>query len=144
MASPQKIEANRRNAKRSTGPHSYDGKARSRRNAWRHGLAACAVQTGSLERELGQLTAEIAGPDPDAARWHFAKIAAEAEYELRRVRTARGAMLAPALDAVASAAPDPNAELDPQAVNAMLQNLSRLDRYERRAISRRNRALHLL
>jgi hypothetical protein len=38
-----KIEANRRNALRSTGPKTDDGKQRSRRNALRHGLTAETV-----------------------------------------------------------------------------------------------------
>jgi hypothetical protein len=42
MASPAKIAANRRNARRSTGPRSAAGKARARRNAFRHGLATPA------------------------------------------------------------------------------------------------------
>jgi hypothetical protein len=40
MTSPRQIEANRRNALRSTGPRTQEGKRRSRRNALRHGLVA--------------------------------------------------------------------------------------------------------
>jgi hypothetical protein len=43
MATAAQIEANRRNAKRSTGPKSDDGKDRVRRNALRHGLAAFTI-----------------------------------------------------------------------------------------------------
>ena len=42
MTSPAKIAANRRNARRSTGPRSAAGKARARRNAFRHGLSTPA------------------------------------------------------------------------------------------------------
>ena len=38
--SPQKIEANRRNAKKSTGPRSAAGKSRARFNALKHGVTA--------------------------------------------------------------------------------------------------------
>jgi hypothetical protein len=40
MTSQRKIEANRRNARRSTGPKTRAGKNRSRWNAWRHGFRA--------------------------------------------------------------------------------------------------------
>ena len=48
MTSYRQIEANRRNALRSTGPRTEAGKLQSRRNAVRHGLAAETV-IGSLE-----------------------------------------------------------------------------------------------
>src|SRR6266446_5247381 len=43
MTSYRQIEANRRNALRSTGPNTEEGKSRSRRNAVRHGLCAETV-----------------------------------------------------------------------------------------------------
>src|SRR3954471_7607007 len=48
MTSYRQIEANRRNALRSTGPTSPEGKQRSRCNAVRHGLTAETV-IGALE-----------------------------------------------------------------------------------------------
>jgi hypothetical protein len=48
MTSFKQIEANRRNAQKSTGPTTVDGKQRSRINALRHGLTAETV-IGVLE-----------------------------------------------------------------------------------------------
>jgi hypothetical protein len=43
MATDKQIAANRRNAQKSTGPNTEDGKNRSRQNAFRHGLTAQSV-----------------------------------------------------------------------------------------------------
>src|SRR2546423_7189880 len=48
MTTFRQIEANRRNARQSTGPTTEKGKLRSRRNAVRHGLTAETV-IGALE-----------------------------------------------------------------------------------------------
>jgi hypothetical protein len=45
MSSPKQIEANRRNALKSTGPTTLEGKERSRRNV-RHGTVARAQRKG--------------------------------------------------------------------------------------------------
>jgi hypothetical protein len=46
MTSYRQIEANRRNALKSTGPTTRNGKRSSRRNALRHGLTAETVIEG--------------------------------------------------------------------------------------------------
>jgi hypothetical protein len=51
MTSFRQIEANRRNANRSTGPRTEEGKRQSRRNALRHGLTAETVIDGLEDSE---------------------------------------------------------------------------------------------
>ena len=141
MVSSRKIAANRRNAWHSTGPCTAKGKDRSRRNALRHGLAVRLPWSGAIDREVERLAAQIGGPNPDPCRLHFARIAAEAEFELRRVRACRLSLVASATLA-GSTASEP--EREPQDRAATFRKLPRLDRYEQRALARRNRALRLL
>ena len=57
-SSDRKIEANRRNAAKSTGPKSNEGKEKSRRNGWKHGMAAVVIVP---EEEAGALEAAVDG-----------------------------------------------------------------------------------
>lgn len=61
MTSEAQIEANRRNSQRSTGPRTEAGKARSRRNALRHGLAArtLIVAPGEDEADFAAFAADL-------------------------------------------------------------------------------------
>ena len=73
MATQRQIEANRRNSAQSTGPTSESGKARSRANATRHGLAgqSADVEAGlSAEFEARRAAwAADHGPLGEAAGW---------------------------------------------------------------------------
>jgi hypothetical protein len=51
MVSDKRLEANRLNAQKSTGPKTDEGKARSRRNAWKHGLAGAGVVLPDEDRD---------------------------------------------------------------------------------------------
>jgi hypothetical protein len=94
-----------------------------------------------VDRDVERLAAAIAGPNPDPCRLHFARIAAAAERELQRVRAVRLSLLAAGTPG-SSAGSEPDHEMNAPAVTVL--ELPRLDRYEQRATSRRNRALRVL
>jgi hypothetical protein len=52
MATPKQIAANRRNAARSSGPRTEQGKARSKKNALRHGLSAVQSHTNAIWEQI--------------------------------------------------------------------------------------------
>ena len=62
-SSDRKIEANRRNARKSTGPKSIEGKEKSRRNGWKHGMAAVVVvpeeETAAFDAARAEWVAQI-------------------------------------------------------------------------------------
>jgi transposase len=66
MTSFRQIEANRRNALRSTGPKTEAGKRRSRRNAFRHGLTAETVVAALEDIEDYQAFEAAVAVDYDA------------------------------------------------------------------------------
>ena len=113
--------ANRANAQRSTGPRSLPGKSMSRLNGRRHGLAAAAADdavrwaNGVAEGALSDgLSAEDIPGAPAAAV---------------QVLVARAKRLA----LVAMLGGEPNQ------LRLRLTEIERLDRYERRAFSRRHK-----
>jgi len=142
MASDRQIAANRRNSQRSTGPRTATGKARVRRNALRHGLAATILRDPATKAAVDQLATGICGKGADPAKREQALIIAESEALLSRIRAARAdliAQMSPTLpgqeaDASQLTLPQP---FDP---DQLLIQLLRLERYESAALSRRTRA----
>src|SRR5262245_1213681 len=93
MATERQIAANRRNAKKSTGPQTEGGKKRTGRNALRHGLAARMTPSDAVSNQLEDLARSIAGDTESAVRLACARAAAEAELDLARVRQAKVALI---------------------------------------------------
>jgi len=169
VASERQIAANRRNAHKSTGPRSGAGKGRASRNAYRHGLTLSITSSAAFAKQLDKLARKIAGDTADEIILERAQAAAQAELDLARVRRVKvgafGDLDAPqgfssvtqairllnALERDGATIPEPidSAAMTPshepdrsaEAMRRALQDLLKLDRYERRAAARRDRAV---
>jgi hypothetical protein len=93
MATERQIAANRRNARNSTGPRSSAAKRRTSQNAYRHGLAASHNPGPATAKQLDQLAREIAGDCNSVIVLELARSAAQAEFDLARVRLSKVALI---------------------------------------------------
>jgi hypothetical protein len=145
MASPRQIEANRRNAQKSTGPRTQAGKARSRLNAVKHGLARKLPHEGPSEPPVLPLACAIAGEgvtDPQALQ--FAEQIALESHTLHAIRSRTAELLAHQhAPTSASSAPRARGTGAPH-TGDILRDLACLGRYERQALTRRSHALKRL
>jgi hypothetical protein len=148
MASVRQIAANRKNARGSTGPRTAATKARVSRNALRHGLAIPITRDPKVSAEIDQLALTLAGPAATPVTIEQAHIAVEAQFEILRVRTHRCALID--LRAAELAANHPatatgeRSGSEASSIVGVLPSLEALERYERRAVSRRKRAIRWL
>src|SRR5262245_25136026 len=164
MASERQIAANRRNARKSTGPRSGD----------RHGLTLNITSTAAFAKQLDNLVRKIAGDSKDAIMLERARAIAHAELDLARVRRAKLALIErasvfgeldppqltvtqmirlvnafergrPIPEPIDASATMPSQEPDrsAEAIRRVLPELRKLDRYERRAAAQRDRAVLL-
>ncbi len=132
MTSHAKVRANRRNAQKSTGPKSAVGKARVARNALRHGLCLPVPADPALSPEVADIARMLAksltGREVDGRGHALACRIAEPIIDLRRVNESR----LPLLNAL---------QADLRHAGKPLRELVRLERYKRRAVSRRDAAI---
>jgi hypothetical protein len=148
--------ANRLNARKSTGPRTPAGKARVANNALRHGLNVRVAMDWSLSSEVGRLARAIIGQDEEPMRLDGARQIAEAQVDLMRVRAARLGLLAEnarltGWQDLNEASTNKKRQIEARTpANAkrrledglyvLVSELVKLDRYERRAMSRRKTA----
>lgn len=110
MASEKQIAANRKNATKSTGPRTQKGKARSKMNALRHGLAASHL-IGTTNRNESALEANSC-EEQEAENFEI----------LQAIRAERMKLMAQLLDPTS-----------PNSLSELLRRIAALQRYEGKA-----------
>jgi hypothetical protein len=125
MISSRRLRANRSNARASTGPRTATGKACAARNARKHGLSVSIMADHSLAADVKILAQQIAGEAANEQLQQLAATIAEAQVDLVRIRCARRELLSRTQPALADC----------------VVSLAAMDRYERRALSRRKFAI---
>jgi hypothetical protein len=149
LSGARRREGERSDGSRHSGPRTPGGKARAARRALRHGLSLPVLADPATAAEVEALTRQIAqnetAPAADAEIGALARAVAEAQVDLTRVRRARRDLLAAVLTHVASdaqqAPANHSARAAPLRVRHLAVRLLALDRYERRALSRRKFAI---
>ena len=124
LTSVRKWRANRANATASTGPRTKAGRARSARNAFRHGLNISVLSEPALAPRAEALARGLACPDLGAEGLEWARRIAEAQVDLDRVRLARRQ----AIERMPCDPPDGAPSGDPRMVSLLGRVLDRLER----------------
>jgi hypothetical protein len=129
MASVKSVVANRKNAKASCGPRSSAGKRRSSRNAIRHGLAV-DVETDPVWCDVINVLTNILYLERDGRDPERCSEVARTATDLQRIRQVQARLLNKSRSLCAAEA----------SYSDLNSALVKIDRYERRALSRRKRA----
>jgi hypothetical protein len=145
-------QANRLNAKRSTGPKSESGKRSSSRNALKHGLSQLTTLADPTVMELAHLLIEQTDGLALASALEAARCIVEYQRVQRAYQIAYDQLSQPTVkrserDAGelenASMREGENTHL-PSSLSQLARTIDRLGRYERRAFSQRRKAIQAL
>jgi hypothetical protein len=145
MSSQKQIAANRKNGRRSRGPRTAAGKARSSGNARRHGLTRISRDNPDFAPRIAAIARTICPDSSNALLYEQALIIGETTCVLSAVAAEQMAQAQrrlgpqPSSSSAMPASSGSDAELEPTYMPVAA--LERLYRYERRALSRRNRAV---
>ena len=154
MASERQLRANRRNAQRSTGPKSRAGKRRASQNAYRHGLSPGILPDPDWIKKIEALAKKIVDSTGGQIDLGQARSVAHAQLGVLRARSISTAVVSQILagcghsgwtpaanPAVPPEAPDREPDRAVEALGQALSALEVLDRYESRAVARRDRVV---
>jgi hypothetical protein len=154
MSSLSKLNANRINARLSTGPKSAIGRRRASQNARRHGLNISVLLDPVLAQEVKILALQLSQGIKNLDSPEAAYVFAEAEIDLKRIREIKRDLFfrlnsnqRPTGSGERCINPNSNfsvgegVEIDD---SALLEQMLRVDRYERRAVARRKFAIRQL
>ena len=143
MTPPTKILPNQHNARANIGPKSAIGKTRFA-NARRHGLAVPIWSDATLAAEALALAKHVAGAGASARVMAHAIEVADAQTEVVRVRRWRLDLIRQRLSEFEDSDGSDSKCKKASIAADLAPQLQSLDRYERRAVSRRNRAIQSL
>jgi hypothetical protein len=157
MSSQKQIEANRRNAQKSKGPRTAAGKARASCNSRKHALTTISRNHPLYAPRIEAIARTICSEATNAELWEQALIIGECTTLLACAQAERIALIEQSLGSTSAHMSDADAagraELgasqckpaplrdELEAMGLAARDLNRLERYERRALSRRKRAI---
>jgi hypothetical protein len=153
--SERRRTANRSNAQKSTGPKSRAGKERASQNSYRHGLSARFQLDSDWTAKLERLARDILDRMGDRMDLGHARSIAQAQLEVLRARSVSTAAVkqmftdCALISSIGRRTPfstqQESIETDrpatAESIKRALSELQRLDRYECRALARRDRVV---
>ena len=156
MSSEKQIEANRRNAQKSQGPRTAAGKACASRNSRKHALCTISRDNPLYAPRIEAIARAICSEATNAERWEQALTIAECTTLLACAQAEGIALIERLLGGpcvhfadtqgaggaeLGSCRCKPPLRDELEAMSLAARELDRLERYQRRALSRRKRAI---